>query len=186
MEARAESVDRTRRRVLEAATDLFGQRPFDLVSLADIAKTSGIGLATVVRQFESKERLFAEAVSAARPIIEARTADMVENDPGAAVRIALENYEQFGDVIVRLVTQEERVPVIREVAEHGRRVHRAWVERVFTNALERARGGARKVRFAQLMAATDVLFWKLLRRDLKLGRRDTERAMIEIVEALCR
>jgi hypothetical protein len=35
------------------------------------------------------------------------------------------------------------------------------------------------------MATTDVLFWKVLRRDLRLSRRETEQAITEIVEDLC-
>src|SRR5688572_11103984 len=115
MAARAEAVEKTRRRIIEAAMKLFGERPFDLVSLADVARTSGIGLATVVRQFETKEQLFAAAAASGSQIMEAEVQRTPVNDPAAAVRSALENYERFGDVIVRLLAQEERVPAIREV-----------------------------------------------------------------------
>lgn len=186
MVARAESADRARQRSLKAATKLFMQRPFDLVSLADVAREGGIALATVVRQFETKDRLFAEAVAAAQEMLEAQADSTPENDPARAVQSVLENYEHFGDVIVRLIAQEERVPAIRKVTEHGRNEHSRWVNRVFADVLRRLQGSAKKRRFAQLMAATDVLFWKLLRRDLGLGRSETESAMTEIVEALCR
>ena len=185
MAARAEAVEKTRSRIVEAATELFGERPFDLVSLADVARASGIGLATVVRQFETKEQLFAAAVASASQIIDAEIGRTPVNDPAAAVRSALEGYERFGDVIVRLLAQEERVPAIREVTNHGRTEHEQWVRRVFSRVLGECHGQDKKRRFAQLMAATDVVFWKLLRRDLGLSRRETERAMTEIVEALC-
>src|SRR5262245_22631259 len=103
MVARAESMDRARQRTLEAASKLFTQRPFDLVSLADVARASGIGLATVVRQFETKDRLFAEAVMAAQQVLEAQADQTPANDPAKAVESVLANYEQFGDVIVRLL-----------------------------------------------------------------------------------
>ena len=48
MVARAEAVEQTRARIIEAAIDLFGNRPYDLVSLADVARASDLGLATVV------------------------------------------------------------------------------------------------------------------------------------------
>lgn len=186
MVARAESADRARRQTLQAATKLFTEKPFDLVSLADVAREAGVGLATVVRQFETKDRLFAEAVAAAQEALEAEADSTPENDPAQAVRSAIENYERFGDAIVRLIAQEERVPAIRKVTDHGRDEHSRWVHRVFTKALGRLQGSAKKRRFAQLMAATDVLFWKLLRRDLGLSRSETETAMTEVVEALCR
>jgi AcrR family transcriptional regulator len=186
MGVRAESVDRTKERVVGAATELFSERPFDLVSLADVAERSGIGLATVVRHFETKEGLFAVAAAHAARMLDAQSEGTPENEPAAAVRSYVGSYERFGDVIVRLVAQEERVPAIHELMRRGRRVHTAWVTRVFAEALARSRGKARRRRFAQLMAATDVLFWKVLRRDLRLGRDETEKAMLEIVEGICK
>jgi AcrR family transcriptional regulator len=186
MQARAQSVEETRGRIIAAATRLFGERPFDLVSFAEVARESGIGIATVVRQFETKERLFAAAVTAARNDLELGTANTPAGDPAAAVHTAVANYERYGDAIVGLIAQEQRVPQIGAVIQHGRNEHRAWVSRVFATVLGRRRGRQRLVRFAQLMAATDVVMWKLLRRDLRLSRRETQHAMLEMVEALCR
>jgi hypothetical protein len=42
----------------------------------------------------------------------------------------------------------------------------------------------RERRVTQLVVATDVFTWKLLRRDTGLGRRQTAVAMRELVEAL--
>ena len=186
MVARAQAIEETRHQIIDAATALFGQRPFDLVSLADVARASDLALATVVRQFETKEQLFAATVTDASRVLDAQIAGMPANDPAASVRRGLDGYERFGDAIVRLLAQEDRVPLIREVIEHGRREHAKWVNRAFSDVLERLDTRARKRRFAQLMAATDVLFWKVLRRDLGLSRRETEQAITEIVERLCR
>jgi AcrR family transcriptional regulator len=186
MVARAQATEQTRRQIIEAATTLFGQRPFDLVSLADVARASDLALATVVRQFETKEQLFAAAVADASQVLEAQVDGMPENNPAAAVRRGLEGYERFGDAIVRLLAQEDRLPVVREVTEHGRREHARWVNRAFSGVLKGLDTRRRKVRLAQLMAATDVLFWKVLRRDLGLSRRETEQAIREIVDGLCR
>ncbi len=184
MQVRARSVEQTRQRIIAAATRLFGERPFDLVSFAQVARASGVGIATVVRQFETKEQLFAAAASAAKAALDSETASTPPDEPAAAVRTALHNYERYGDVIVGLIAQEQRVPQIRAVIQHGRSEHRTWVLRVFASVLSRRRGRQRQIRFAQLMATTDVLMWKLLRRDLRLSRRETERAMLEMLEAL--
>lgn len=186
MQARAKAVEQTRRRIIAAATRLFAEQPFDLVSLARVARASGIGIATVVRQFETKEQLFAAAAAAATESLDAEAASTPANEPSAAVRSTIRNYERYGDALVGLLAQEQRVPMIREQLAHGRSVHRDWVENVFAQVLGRRRGRARQVRLAQLMAVTDVSHWKLLRRDLGLSRRETERAMLEIVEGLCR
>jgi AcrR family transcriptional regulator len=186
MVARAQAIEQTRRQIIEAATTLFGQRPFDLVSLADVARASDLALATVVRQFETKEQLFAAAVADASQVLQAQIESMPESDPAAWVRQGLDGYERFGDAIVRLLAQEDRLPMIREVTENGRREHTKWFNRAFSGVLMRLDARRRKVRLAQLMAATDVLFWKVLRRDLGLSRRETEQAITEIVEGLCR
>jgi AcrR family transcriptional regulator len=186
MVARAEAVEQTRQRIIEAAIELFGKRAYDLVSLADVARASELGLATVVRQFTNKEQLFAACVAVASKILDTGLESTPENQPVAAVQAAVQGYERFGDAIVRLNAQEDRVPAARAVLVHGASVHIAWIERVFAETLSGRRGRARKVRIAQLKAATDVQFWKLLRRDLGLNRSETEAAMVEIVEALCR
>ena len=185
MSARAETVERTRRQILDAAIGLFRERPFDLVSLAEVAQASQLSLATVVRQFSTKDQLFAAAVMEARQVLEGEGMRIPPNDPAAAVHSIVANYERFGDNIVRLLAQEDRVPAIREVTDHGREFHRSWTERAFAGTLSRLDGRARRVRFAQLVAATDVLFWKVLRRDLELSRREVESAMTEVVDALC-
>lgn len=184
MEARARAVEKTRARIITAATRLFGERPFDLVSFAQVARASGIGIATVVRQFETKEQLFAAVAAAGKRTVDAETASTPAGDARAAVQSTMRNYERYGDAIVGLTMQEQRVPQIRALVRHGRAEHRAWVSRVFADVLARQRGRKRQVRFAQLMAATDVQMWKLLRRDLGLSSRETEQALLEIVEAL--
>lgn len=186
MQARARNVEETRGRIIAAATLLFGQRPFDLVSFAQVARESGIGIATVVRQFETKEQLFAATATAAKNALESEAASTPAGEPAAAVQSALHNYERYGDVIVGLIAQEQRVPQIRALIQHGRAEHRSWALRVFASVLRRRRGRQRQVRLAQLMAITDVQMWKLLRRDLRLSRPETERAMLEMVVALCR
>jgi len=186
MVARAQSTEQTRHQIIEAATALFSQRPFDLVSLADVARASHLALATVVRQFETKEQLFIAAVAAASQVMEAQIDGMPENDPASSVRRGIEGYERFGDAIIRLLAQEDRLPVISEVVERGRREHARWINRACSGVLAPLDARQRKVRFAQLMAATDVLVWKVLRRDLGLSRRETEQAIIEIVEGLCK
>jgi AcrR family transcriptional regulator len=186
MVARAQATEQTRRQIVDAAATLFGERPFDLVSLADVARASNLALATVVRQFESKEQLFAATVAAVSEVLDSQIDEMPENDPAGSVRLALDGYERFGDAIVRLIAQEDRLPAIREVTERGRRQHAKWIGRACSSVLAGLDARRRKVRFAQLMAATDVLFWKVLRRDLRLTRGETERAITEIVESLCK
>src|ERR1700727_3708848 len=52
---------RTRRRLLEAATELFSERGLE-VGVADIAARAGVGRGTLFRNFPSKEHLIAAIV----------------------------------------------------------------------------------------------------------------------------
>ena len=102
----------------------------------------------------------------------------------AAVQSLVGHYERLGDIVLRLLGQEKRFPAIREVTDEGRRIHYQWVERAFAPFLADLKGAERRRRRAQLIALTDVYMWKLLRRDLGLGRRQTQAAMAETVSAL--
>src|SRR6187200_2457439 len=65
MGARAQAVDATRRRIVDALIALAGERPFAEVTLDTIAARAGVSVQTVLRQFGSRDGLFAEAMDAA-------------------------------------------------------------------------------------------------------------------------
>src|SRR5215212_3567115 len=75
----------------------------------------------------------------------------------------LEDYETAGDTIVRLLALEEKVPSRQPLLARGRESHREWVETMFqAPALT-----------PELVVATDVYTWKLLRREQGLSRDET-------------
>ena len=100
-----------------------------------------------------------------------------------AIANLVDHYERWGDRTVHLLSQETAVPVIREVTYRGRAIHAEWVERTFAGWLPRS-GPSRRRRLSQLIALTDVYVWKVLRRDRRLSRPETEAAMREMVSAL--
>ena len=65
MGARAQAVDATRRRIMDALIALAGERPFAEVTLDAVAERAGVSVQTVLRQFGSRDGLFAEAMDAA-------------------------------------------------------------------------------------------------------------------------
>jgi hypothetical protein len=83
-----------------------------------------------------------------------------------------------------MIEQEDRISVVRENAEGGRRYHRAWIERVFTPQLRGLTGQARERRVLALIVLTDVFTWKKLRLDLGISRPETERVLIDLVQKL--
>jgi hypothetical protein len=100
------------------------------------------------------------------------------------VRGLVDHYEEWGDAIFLLLSQEDRVPAIRPQMDEGRAYHRDWVERLMGDALAGLRGAARERRLAQLIAVTDLYTWKLLRRDARLSRARTEERMHTLIRRL--
>ena len=184
MKARAAATDATRERIAEAAKELFLTRWYDEVSVRDIASEAGVAVQTVVNHFGTKDAVFAAGFERLGAEIQAGRARARPDDARTAAAAVADDYERTGDAILRSLALEERVPDIRAGLELGRQSHRAWVERAFPGAIKGLGGAVRERRVTQLVVATDVFTWKLLRRDASLSRRQTAVAMQELVEAL--
>jgi AcrR family transcriptional regulator len=183
MRSRADRVAATRLRILEATYQLFLKRHYDEVSLERVAERAGLTKQTVIRQFGSKDRLAHAVVDWQRPREEA--ARLVEpGDIRAAVSTIAERYERMGDANVRLLELETRVPAIRYLLDQGRQSHSAWVARVFAPFLPRRCGRAYRRRAMAFYAATEVMIWKLLRRDFGLSRKEAEAVLLALVTGL--
>ena len=184
MSARAAAVEERGHRILAAARALFVEMPFEEITLQAIAARAGVTLQTVLRRFGSKPRLIAAAADEGMAEVEAQRGQAPVGNPSAAVRNLFDHYEEWGDVSLRLLAEEERFEQIGEITRRARALHAAWVERVFGPELARCREGARSVLRAQLIAICDVYLWKLLRRDRGLPRAEAERAVLGVIEAL--
>ena len=176
MTARAEAADRTRRRILEAATELASERFLDEISLEDIAARAGVAVRTVIRRFGNRANLVQAAVDEANARVSSRRDETPPDDVADAVDAVFDDYERWGDPLLMLLAQEQRHAELEPLLDDGREMHRRWVERVFSPRSE--------LHAAQLVAVTDVYVWKLLRRDTKLSRPRAEHAMRGMVERL--
>ena len=183
MRARAETAERTALRIMDAAIALWRERDYDKFTLREIADRAGVSLSTLMRRFGSKEGL-AEAVLTGDRVGTQRRRDAVA--AGAiddAVRMIVEDYEVNGDAVIRMLALEDRMDAVRRIVEAGREAHTAWVERVFAPLLARAPGRRRRLTL-QLVIATDVQTWKLLRRDRRLAVLETRAVMRELCDAI--
>jgi AcrR family transcriptional regulator len=177
MGARAQAVDATRRRIVDALIALAGERPFVEVTLDGIAERAGVSVQTVLRQFGSRDRLFAEAMDAA--MVDAEDERRTPpDDVAAAVRIVVDHYERRGRTALLMVAQEGYDDVARKATDRGKAMHRDWVRDAFAPAT------ADEALLDLLVVACDVYTWKLLRIDRGHSRAVTERRMHQLVDAV--
>ncbi|HEY0526779.1 MAG TPA: TetR/AcrR family transcriptional regulator [Stellaceae bacterium] len=76
-----------RRRILAAAAQLFAEKPFNAVQVDEVAKSAGIGKATLYRYFPSKDELYLEVLGEALHGLERRFAEIAAapEPPSAAL-----------------------------------------------------------------------------------------------------
>lgn len=184
MKARAEAARATADRVLDVAVELFTESAFEDVSLDDVAARAGVSKRTVLRRFGSKEELFVAAGDRAGEEMQRGRDEAPVGDIEGAVADVVAHYERWGDNRLRMLAQEDRIPVVARDARLGREYHWSWVEKTFAPLVRGTRGSGRKRRIATLVLLTDVYTWKLLRRDLALSRSETEKLLADLIRKL--
>ncbi|HET8754969.1 MAG TPA: TetR/AcrR family transcriptional regulator [Solirubrobacteraceae bacterium] len=184
MVARAESAAATGERIIGAAVEAFWESPGMQISLDEVARRAGVTVQTVIRRFGGRDGLFAAAVDREAERVAQRRREAPLGDAPRAVKVLLDHYEAMGDRVLALLAEEARDPALKPVVERGQIVHREWCARVFAPALATRTGVDRRRMLAQLVAVCDVYTWKLLRRDAGLSRRQTELAIVELLEPI--
>lgn len=184
MKARAETAAATGERILDAAVEVFWQMPYSQITLDEIARLAGVSVQTVIRRFGSKDSVLAAAAERESQQVIPHREDVAKGDVAAAARTLVSHYEAVGDRVLKLLEQERDVPQVKQIVDRGRALHRDWCARVFAPALAGRRGIERRRRLAQLVAVCDVYMWKLLRGDAALSRKQTELALLELLEPM--
>jgi AcrR family transcriptional regulator len=183
MTARAVKAEANRARIRAAAAALYCERPIEDFTLEEVAVRAGTTVQTVLRNFETKDKLFyaaleqvAESGVAIRPT--------PPGDVAAAVTAIFDIYETMGDLVVRRLADEERRPALKPLLDQGRQNHRDLVRNVFAPQLARASGAERAQLLQILLVATDVYVWKLLRRDRGLSRAAAEAIVRRMIDSV--
>jgi len=178
--ARADAVAATRTRLVEAAMELFAARRYDEVTITEIARAAGVSHQTLLNHFDSKEGLLLAAAGRFAEHAESQRDRARPGDVAHALRILLDDYEDYGDANARWAAVDSRVPAVAPFLDQARLGHQAWLERKLGDLLPSSPAERRRTLLA-LHAATDVYTWKLLRRDLGLSRRATTDVMLQLV-----
>jgi AcrR family transcriptional regulator len=183
MRARAESTAATRQAIARAFLQLFTELHYEEITLDLVASRAGVSTPSVFRHFGSKDELFT-SVAAEFASKEGQRRAPPDGDITAAIGVLVSHYERAGEVVLRLLAQEGRLPALREAADVGRQIHGEWVARAFAAHLDALDAGERRRRHGQLVALTDIYVWKILRHDRGFGRRAVAEAITEMVGSL--
>jgi AcrR family transcriptional regulator len=181
MRARAASATKTHERILGAVIALSEERLSLEIVLADVAERAGVSVQTVLRRFGSRQGLFEQAQERRLAQVRVERATPV-GDAASAVRTIVAFYDRTGEWSLRLQAQEHSDELTRRTVELGRRVHREWVADAFAPELVGRRDREELVDL--LVVATDLLTWKILRRDGGMDRSTTCRRMLRLVRAI--
>jgi AcrR family transcriptional regulator len=182
MAARAAAAAATGERLLAAAWRHFATSPYEEVLLREIAAEAQVTAQTLHARFGSKEELFLAAYAwFGQQEISDRPATPTE-DVQETITLLFDRYEAHGQAILRMLSQEERIPAVRQMTDAGRAYHRHWAEETFAPLLRGIRGENRERRLTAIVTATDLLVWKLLRLDMKLKREQAEQVVVGMVD----
>lgn len=169
----------TRERILDVTRALLDDPAVDL-TLERVARGADVTVQTILRHFTSKQGLLVEVIGSLR----SGERGVASPSPSVASSVALlfDDYEEIGDRVIRMLADEHRIAEFAEGARHGRRSHRRWVRASFADYVKDLDPDQRRRVVYQLLVATDVYTWKLLRRDFRLTRREAETTMALLIE----
>jgi AcrR family transcriptional regulator len=184
MRARAESVESTRQRILDAAKGLVAERLTRDITLTEIAFRADVAVPTVLRAFGNRASVLAAAEDALLHDIRDHRDTAPPGDTNAALAVLYDMYEQWGDLTILRLAEEPGRPEMTPTLDEGRANHRRWVTRVFAPQLRGRTARATQRTINALVVATDVYTWKLLRRDFGLDRHEAEATARHLVDAL--
>jgi AcrR family transcriptional regulator len=181
---RAAAAEANTERILQAALDLFLERPWDQITLAAVAERAGVGLQTLIRRVGTKDGLSRAVNEWVRPQVAATRGEPASADPREVAAALARHYERWGAAADRTLRQEDASPSLAAAAAGGRRAHREWLESAFAEPLAARSPAERTNLLARLIGVCGVELWLVLRRDAGLSV-DAARAAVADLIAAC-
>lgn len=181
---RAQEAEARTARILDTCIDLFLEKPLIEISLAEIAERAGVGLQTLIRRFETKEKLVTAVLLEVAQRIGKSRAGLIENpnDPQSVVDVVCAQYEQWHPYTIAHQRQEATMPILAQFNEIARGNHSAWIKLAFEEPLSALPADESRRVHARLVATTsfETWFWLNQRHELSFG--ETREVMVQMVE----
>jgi AcrR family transcriptional regulator len=180
---RAAGAQANTERILQAAHDLFLERPFEQITLAAVAERAGVGLQTLIRRVGTKDGLARAVNEWVAPQVLADRGAPDSADPARVAAAIARHYERWGDSAHRMLQQEDASPALAEAAAAGRGTHREWIATAFAGPLGALAPEARHRLLGRLVGVCGVELWLVLRRDARLSADEARDAVADLVAA---
>ncbi len=176
---RAAQTAANREAVIDAVISLSHELLTIEITLDQIAARAGVTVQTVLRHFGSRDALFTHVLAVASQQVSDQRR-VLPGDIDAALAALSAHYEQWGELMVRLVGAETSDERIMAFTSQGRTIHRQWVQETFAPQL-----ADRADDIPDLVAvATDLQVWSLLRRDRGLDAETVARRTRRMIDAV--
>lgn len=184
MSKRAEAVAQTESAIFSATAALWRDRPFTDISLEAIAEGAGVSVRTIIRRFGSREGLLETCIKNDASEIESDREKAEVGDIDGALEYLLNDYESYGDAIIRTLAVEDQIEAAKTVLRAGRNYHREWCARIFSPYLPTQTHSNYEQELTAFVVATELYLWKLLRRDLGYDLKETKQTFLRLVNGL--
>lgn len=182
MERRSAKEGETRRRIVDAAVGLHGERGVLMAKPQDIAAKADVALATYYKHFPSREDLVRACITRGRermPPPDPAVVAALPREPAlriaAMVRTLFQNYEVREPWLYTGWTEERLVPELKPVMDRLR-AHRD----AFVGAALEGLGAGRQAA-GIVTALVDFWAWRTLRREVGLTQEEAIRGVTEAV-----
>ena len=181
--ARAETEERTRAAIQDAAEAAFFDSSFDQVTLADVARRAGTTKQTLLRHFGSKEGLAETCFARATERIAAQRMAAPTDDIEGAVENLLDHYEEVGGKALAMAGMPAG-PIVADMLARAKQFHYDWVEHAFGRWLDRAAPRERRRLHDALIALCDVQAWAILAHDRERPRAEVRDTLVFAIRRL--
>ena len=180
MSARAETVNETGARILDATLRLYASHPVDQIRLEVIAMEADVSVPTIVRRYGGKAGAIVALVRRELAQLADRRTAHAADPVETVVADLVEHYERYGSLILKVYSESPLIEGLAEVAAQGRSYHVDWCRQTFA---ERITGDppTHSRRLAAAIAVCDATTWRILRYDGGLDPRETSIALRELL-----
>lgn len=163
--SRALSAEATGLRIIDCFLKRLETQWFEEITLDALAADAEVTVQTILRRFRNKAGLLDAAHHHLGETITIRRS-VDSGDIDRTVNALSADYESAGDLVLRMLAQEERQPALKPMLDRGRTGHREWLALVFASHLESLPPARRTATLDALVVATDLYIWKLVRREM--------------------